>query len=94
MLCGQTVLEQARQQEAAAGDSGGRSNNIDNIVWQEASAYELPFDDGAFDVVFAHQVGLQVPIQSLPTQRTVIGGIASAAGSPGTATPCCWSRTS
>ena len=27
-----------------------------NVTFQEESVYDLPYDDGSFDVVYAHQV--------------------------------------
>lgn len=42
------TLEAARQEAAARG--------LLNLRYQEASVYALPFADGSFDVVYAHQV--------------------------------------
>jgi ubiquinone/menaquinone biosynthesis C-methylase UbiE len=42
------TLEAARTEAVARG--------IDNVRFEEASVYALPFPDGAFDVAYAHQV--------------------------------------
>jgi ubiquinone/menaquinone biosynthesis C-methylase UbiE len=42
------VLEAARADAAAAG--------VDNVSYQVADVYDLPFDDGTFDLVHAHQL--------------------------------------
>jgi SAM-dependent methyltransferase len=46
-LSGET-LDAARRDAAARG--------IENLEYEEGSVYELPFPDGSFDVVYAHQV--------------------------------------
>jgi ubiquinone/menaquinone biosynthesis C-methylase UbiE len=42
------ALDHARQHAAEA--------QLGNVVFQQADVYELPFDDGAFHVVYAHQL--------------------------------------
>ncbi|HCB33980.1 MAG TPA: hypothetical protein DEP66_05925 [Acidimicrobiaceae bacterium] len=56
---GDAILETAARTVADAG--------VDNVTLREASAYELPFDDDAFDVVYAHQVlqHLSQPVAAL-----------------------------
>lgn len=65
------VLDQARAHAA------GR--NVRNVRFEEASAYELPFSDGTFDVVYAHQVlqHLAEPVRALREMARVLrhGGL-------------------
>lgn len=65
------VLDSARE---LAGNRG-----LANLTFQQANAYELPFADGTFDVVFAHQLlqHLSDPIGALQEMRRVTkrGGI-------------------
>ena len=52
---------------------------IDNAAFEVGSAYDLPFDDGSFDVVNAHQVfqHLSQPVEALREVRRILkpGGI-------------------
>ena len=52
---------------------------VDNVSFEVASAYELPFEGGAFDVVYAHQVlqHLADPVAALRDFRRVLrpGGL-------------------
>jgi ubiquinone/menaquinone biosynthesis C-methylase UbiE len=59
------VLGAARDHAAAVG--------YGNVSFREASAYELPFDDGSFDVVYAHQLlqHLSDPVAALREMRRV-----------------------
>src|SRR3954447_18401181 len=59
------VLQDAREAAEAAGAA--------NVTFQVADAYALPFDDGAFDVVHAHQVlqHLTDPVAALREMRRV-----------------------
>src|SRR4051794_14092568 len=65
------VLQDAREAAEAAGAA--------NVTFQVADAYALPFEDGAFDVVHAHQVlqHLTDPVAALREMRRVTrpGGI-------------------
>ena len=52
---------------------------LGNATFQVGSAYQLPFDDGSFDVVYAHQVlqHLSDPVAALAEARRVLrpGGL-------------------
>ena len=52
---------------------------VDNARFDVGSAYDLPFDDGSFDVVYAHQVmqHLSDPVRALREARRVLrpGGL-------------------
>ena len=65
------VVEEAR---CHAADEG-----VENLSFEVASAYELPWSDGSFDVVFAHQVlqHLADPVRALREARRVLrpGGV-------------------
>ncbi len=65
------VLEEARSLATARGRS--------NVRFQAADAYDLPFDDASFDVVFAHQVLQHVarPLDALREAHRVLrsGGL-------------------
>lgn len=65
------VLEEARAHAAGVG--------VDNVEFHEASIYDLPFRDGGFDVVYAHQFHqhLADPVASLREIRRVLspGGL-------------------
>jgi ubiquinone/menaquinone biosynthesis C-methylase UbiE len=52
--------------EAARGNAA--AHGLDNLRYEEASVYELPFGDGTFDVAFAHQV-----IQHLREREAALG---------------------
>lgn len=56
-----------------------RERGLDNLTFETANAYELPFDDDAFDVVYAHQLlqHLSDPVAALVEMRRVAkpGGI-------------------
>jgi ubiquinone/menaquinone biosynthesis C-methylase UbiE len=53
---GQVVgLDLSRETLAAAREDAA-ARGLDNVVYQEGSVYDLPFLDGSFDVVYAHQV--------------------------------------
>lgn len=56
---GDDILATARQAAAEAG--------VGNVTFRQASVYELPFDDGSFDVAYAHQVlqHLSDPVSAL-----------------------------
>ncbi len=61
----EAVLDSARELAAQRGTA--------NISFQHANAYELPFADGTFDVVYAHQLlqHLSDPIGALREMRRV-----------------------
>lgn len=61
----ETVLEAAREL--------GRSSGLENLSFQQANAYELPFEDGTFDVVHAHQLlqHLSDPVAALREMHRV-----------------------
>ena len=65
------VVESAR---GLAAESG-----VDNASFEVGSAYELPFDDKSFDVVYAHQLlqHLSDPVRALREARRVLrpGGL-------------------
>ena len=65
------MVEQARE---LAADS-----EVRNVSFEVGSAYELPFGDGSFDVVYAHQVmqHLADPVRALREARRVLrpGGL-------------------
>ncbi|WP_245566854.1 methyltransferase domain-containing protein [Jonesia quinghaiensis] len=65
------VLESAR---ALATEQG-----VNNVTFAQANVYELPFDDGSFDIVHAHQVlqHLSDPVKAINEMRRVTapGGI-------------------
>ena len=65
------MVDQAR--ELAAG------SEVHNVSFEVGSAYELPFGDGSFDVVYAHQVmqHLADPVRALREARRVLrpGGL-------------------
>ena len=54
-------------------------NDVDNIEFQVADIYDLPFDDGQFDVVFSSAVleHLADPVAALKSLRRVLkpGGL-------------------
>ena len=68
------VLDGARADAEAAG--------VDNVTYRVADAYLLPFDDGSFDVVHAHQVlqHLADPVAALREMSRVcrVGGLVAA----------------
>jgi ubiquinone/menaquinone biosynthesis C-methylase UbiE len=65
---------------AARADAAARG--LDNLVYQEGSVYDLPFLEGSFDVVYAHQVlqHLQDPSAALHEILRVLrpGGLIAA----------------
>ena len=65
------VVESAR--------SRAREEGIDNAIFEVGSAYELPFGDQSFDVVYAHQLmqHLSDPVRALREARRVLrpGGL-------------------
>ena len=65
------MVEAARDHAAAEG--------VDNVTFEVGSAYELPFGNGSFDVVYAHQVlqHLADPVAALREARRVLrpGGL-------------------
>jgi len=63
---GGDILEAARQTVAEAG--------VDNVFVEEASVYELPYEDDSFDVAYAHQVmqHLTDPVSALSEMRRVV----------------------
>jgi len=58
------------------------SRGVDNASFVTGDVYELPFDDGGFDVVFAHQLlqHLSDPVRALREARRVVrpGGLIAA----------------
>lgn len=68
------VIEKAREDAAPLG--------LDNLSFETGDAYELPYDDGEFDIVHAHQVLQHVgrPVEMLREMRRVAkpGGIVTA----------------
>jgi ubiquinone/menaquinone biosynthesis C-methylase UbiE len=62
---GGDILDTAREAVAAAG--------AENVSVEEASVYELPYDDDTFDVAYAHQVlqHLADPVGALREMRRV-----------------------
>ncbi len=66
------VLKEARE----------RAEGVANVSFQAADVYDLPFEDGAFDVVHAHQTlqHLADPVRALREMRRVCrpGGIVAA----------------
>ncbi len=62
----------------AARDHAAESS-VTNVTFTQANAYELPFDDGSFDIVHAHQVlqHLSDPVKAIQEMRRVVapGGI-------------------
>jgi SAM-dependent methyltransferase len=71
---GEGVLDEAR---AVAADAG-----VDNVEFRPGDVYDLPFDDGSFDVVHAHQVlqHLADPVAALVEMGRVCrtGGVVAA----------------
>jgi len=71
----ETDLESARARAAERG--------VTNVVFQNASIYEIPFPDASFDVAFAHQVlhHLGDPLAALKEMRRILkpGGVAGVA---------------
>ncbi len=59
------VLEMAREEAATGG--------VDNVSFEEGDVMSLPFEDGSFDVVHAHQLlqHLQDPVAALREMRRV-----------------------
>ena len=57
-----------------------RQVGLENVRFERASVYELPYDDGTFDAVFAHQVlqHLSRPVDALREMKRVLrpGGLA------------------
>ena len=70
------VIATARQTQ----DQAGRTD----VVFEQASVYELPFADKTFDVVYAHQVlqHLSEPVAALIEMRRVLreGGVLAEIG--------------
>ena len=68
------ILQEARATAAARG--------VDNVAFEQADALELPYPDGHFDVVHAHQVlqHLPDPVAALREMRRVCrrGGVVAA----------------
>ncbi|MEP7765029.1 methyltransferase domain-containing protein [Sanguibacter sp. 25GB23B1] len=69
-----SILDSARELAAASG--------LDNVSFEHANAYQLPFADDSFDVVHAHQLlqHLSDPIAAITEMRRVTkpGGIVAA----------------
>ena len=74
-------------QQAAAAGSAGPVQSVDmaqpvRIEWRVGDVYALPFPDGSFDVVHAHQVlqHLSDPVRALVEMRRVLrpGGVLAA----------------
>ena len=65
------VVESARRR--------AREEGVDNASFELGSAYDLPFDDDSFDVVYAHQLmqHLSDPVRALREARRVLrpGGL-------------------
>ncbi|BDZ43069.1 hypothetical protein GCM10025865_23680 [Paraoerskovia sediminicola] len=63
----------ASEKALASARENATAKGVDNVEFRQANAYELPFDDGSFDVVFAHQVlqHLSDPIAALREMRRV-----------------------
>ena len=65
------VVESARRR--------AREEGVDNASFESGSAYDLPFDDESFDVVYAHQLmqHLSDPVRALREARRVLrpGGL-------------------
>jgi ubiquinone/menaquinone biosynthesis C-methylase UbiE len=53
---GEVVGIDLSKETLAAARQDAADRGLTNLRYEEASVYELPFADGAFDVVFAHQV--------------------------------------
>ena len=74
-------LDMSEDMAQAARDYAA-TEGIANVAFEVGSAYELPFDDGSFDVVYAHQVlqHLAEPIRALREARRVLrpGGLVAA----------------
>ncbi|EGW33709.1 putative SAM-dependent methyltransferase [Spathaspora passalidarum NRRL Y-27907] len=67
----QQVLDSAEAHKKKYAEE--HNKNLDNILFQTGSIYELPFEDNTFDLVHAHQVvvHLQDPIAGLKELRRV-----------------------
>ena len=77
--CGQVVgLDRSPEMVDAARDHAADCG-LDNATFEVGSAYELPWDDHRFDVVYAHQVlqHLSDPVRALREARRVLrpGGL-------------------
>lgn len=70
----ESVLEEARRTAASAG--------VTNVEFHHGDVYSLPYDDGSFDVVHAHQLlqHLEHPKQALEEMARVgkVGGVLAA----------------
>lgn len=66
----------------ATAEASARARGVENVTFTVGNAYALPFDDGAFDVVHAHQVlqHLGDPVAGLRQMRRVTrpGGLIAA----------------
>ena len=79
---GRVVGVDMSEDMAQAARDYAATERIANVTFEVGSAYELPFDDGSFDVVYAHQVlqHLAEPIRALREARRVLrpGGLVAA----------------
>jgi ubiquinone/menaquinone biosynthesis C-methylase UbiE len=69
----------AAAEAIARAEKDGRTRNVTNASFRVADVYDLPFDDGTFDVVYGHQLlqHLAEPVAALVEARRVLapGGI-------------------
>jgi ubiquinone/menaquinone biosynthesis C-methylase UbiE len=76
---GQVVGLDLSAQTLAAAREDAAARGLANLQYEQGSVYELPFPDGSFDVVFAHQVlqHLREPGAALRQMRRVLrpGGL-------------------
>jgi ubiquinone/menaquinone biosynthesis C-methylase UbiE len=70
---GRVVGVDASEKVLEAARALGESSGLENVEFAHANAYELPFADGTFDVVHAHQVlqHLSEPVAALREMRRV-----------------------
>jgi len=78
---GEVVGIDVEPRQVAVAQARAKENGIGNVRFEEASAYHLPFPDGAFDAVFAHAVlahlrhplGALLEFRRVLNQRGVVG---------------------